>query len=410
MFRREDHAHAVSIHIAKATEAPEVHVVVTRWRDCVSRLRGWHRFRAVDHRKASFVNSADRRRVLLTAGTTLTAALAIFSGTLPAVASSRAAHVPAAFAVRSFPAVGAETKPDDITRLGKNIYVAYQNGVGPAGEASPTTGATASTIQQYSLTGTPEASWSIPGHVDGLGADESHQRLLITTNEDANSSFHTLAPSARENAVKNYAYIGLTHGGGTDSVVINHGQILISASNPTTPAGPAVYEATLSGSTARLTPVFTDTATATLANGTGAGATSTLALTDPDSSTIVPAQSPRFGNEFLLDSQGDQQLIFADHVDTPKQHLQVLNLPLPVNDTAFATTWARTLWVTDPTTDTVNAITGPFHPGDAISAVTPNSGTTSLATLNLTTGTLTPIPQLAAIHPEGLLFTSPGRS
>lgn len=291
---------------------------------------------------------------------------------------------------------------------GKTFTLPTRTVSAPGGEASPTTGVTASTIQQYSLTGKPEASWSIPGHVDGLGADEHHQRLLITGNEDANSSFHTLTPAARENPVKNYAYTGLTHGGGTDSVVIDHGRILISASNPTTLAGPAVYEATLCGDIARLTPVFTDTATATLANGTTPGAPATLALTDPDSSTVVPAQTPRFRNEFLLDSQGDQQLIFADHADTPKQHIQVLNLPQPVNDTVFATTRARTLWVTDPTADTVDAITGPFTPGQAISAVTPNSGATSLATLNLTTGTLTPIPQLAAIHPEGLLFASTG--
>src|SRR5207245_10787665 len=41
------------------------------------------------------------------------------------------------------------------------------------------------------------------------------------------------------------------------------------------------------------------------------GATTTLALTDPDSNAIVPAASPRFAGQFMLDSQGDGQLIFA---------------------------------------------------------------------------------------------------
>lgn len=347
------------------------------------------------------------RRTIFAIGTAVAAATLACSAAPALADSGHGAPAPGAasgYTVRSFAAVGSESKPDDVVRLGDSIYVAYQNGVQPMGQPA-TTGVSASTIQQYSLDGTPGASWSVTGKIDGMGADHQGHRLLVTTNEDGNSSFHTLTPRAGANAVKDYSYTGLAHGGGTDSVVVYHGTILISASAPTVATGPAVYKATLEGGTAALTPLFNDNSAATAVNGAAAGTSAPLALTDPDSSEIVPASSPRFRNDFMLDSQGDQQLIFADHAGSPNQSLQVLNLPQPVNDTAFATPRSRTLWVTDPSHNTVDAITGPFRSGEAITAVTPNAGANYLATIDLATGALTPIPQLAAIHPQGLLMT-----
>lgn len=238
-----------------------------------------------------------------------------------------------------------------------------------------------STIQQYSLDGTPGASWTITGKIDGLHADEAGQRLLVTTNEDGNSAFHTVTPSGGA-AVKDFAYTGLTHGGGADTATIYHGKIFITASNPADTTGPAVYQATLSGSTAALAPVFTDNATATVANA-GSTGTTALALTDPDSATVVPADSPRFKNQFALASQGDQQLIFA-----------------------FATTSRQTLWITDPDHNTVLSVAGPFAAGQALSTVTPDAAPDYLAALDLSTGSLTPVQGLSSIHPKGLLFTS----
>ena len=381
-----------------------VHPAATHWEGREPRL---HRGQPETATEGPDMNTASHRRTILALGTAATAAAALACSAAPALAapsSPAPAGSGSGYTVKAFHAVGSETTPDDIARLGESIYVAYQNGIGPMGEPSPT-GATASTIQQYSLDGTPGASWDVTGHVDGLGADPAAQRLLVTTNEDGNSSFHTLDPGAGANAVKDYSYTGLTHGGGTDSVLVYQGKILISASNPSTSTGPAVYEASLSGSTAALTPVFADDATATFADGAQAGTSAPLALTDPDSSTIVPAASPRFRNDFLLDSQGDQQLVFAARAGTPQQSLHVLDLPQPVNDTAFATAADHSLLITDPSHDTVYSVTGAFHSGEAITAVTPNSGPDYLAALNLSDGSLTPIPQLSAIHPEGLLFT-----
>ncbi|GAA4141951.1 hypothetical protein [Leifsonia shinshuensis] len=344
------------------------------------------------------------RACLLLAG--VAASTAAVGVALPAAASTPSpAPAHTAFTVHSFPAIGAETSPDDITRLGDSIYVTFQNGVGPLGEAAPS-GATASTIQQYSLSGVPGRSWSVTGKVDGLTADPEHHRLLLTANEDGNSSFLTLDPRAA--AAVRYTYQGLTHGGGTDAISVSRGSIIVSASNPTVPNGPAAYRVVLDGTTARLTPVLFDNSVATSANTATAGQKVQLALTDPDSNTVVPRSSSRFAGSFLLDSQGDQQLLFltpGDRDDAAGHGIQVLSVAQPLDDTAFATAAHRTLWATDPAHDAVLEITGPFQPGEAVSTITPDSGPTSLARLNLKDGTLAPIPGLTSVTPKGLLFT-----
>ncbi|MDQ4489547.1 hypothetical protein RBS60_04955 [Sinomonas sp. ASV486] len=350
------------------------------------------------------MNIETPRRRALALGAALSAAV-LTGAAMPALAAATTPTGTAdSYTVKTFAAVGSETKPDDIVRLGDSIYVAFQNGVGSNGEPAAN-GTTASTIQQYSLDGKPGASWNITGKIDGMGADAANSRLLVTTNEDGNSSFHTLTPAAGTHAVKTYAYTGLTHGGGTDAISVYQGKILVSGSNPATASGPAVYQVTLSGSAAALTPVFRDNSTAQLADGAQANST-TLALTDPDSNTVVPSSSPRFANDFMLDSQGDQQLIFANSATAPQ--LQVLNLNKQVDDTVFASGAGQTLWLTDPDHNTVDAVTGNFASGTAVSTVTPKSGANYLASLNLDNGTLTPIAGLAAVHPKGLLFTSAG--
>ncbi|MDQ0276715.1 hypothetical protein QO003_001018 [Arthrobacter silviterrae] len=344
-----------------------------------------------------------KRTSLVLIGVCLTAAAT--SAALPASAANKPeAPKTTGYTVKSFPAVGAETGPDDITRLGNSVYVSFQNGVGPLGEAAKS-GATESTIQQYGLDGKPGKSWQVSGKVDGLTADPAHHRLLLTANEDGNSSFATLSPGAAVPLAR-YSYSGLTHGGGTDAITLRHGKIVVSASAPSDSTGPAAYSVSLQGTTAALTPLFADNATATIANGPNAGSTTTLALTDPDSNTMVPRSAPRFKNAFMLDAQGDQQLIFAANLGKAGQSLQVLNVAQPLDDTAFAARANETLWITDPSANAVYSVTGPFKAGQAVSTVAPDAGANSLNTLDLTTGALTPIPELAAIHPKGLMFTS----
>jgi hypothetical protein len=344
-----------------------------------------------------------RKQMTLAVAGTAAGAAAFGAMALPASATGTEGSKPAAhFSVQTYAAVGAESHPDDVTRLGKSIYVAYQNGVGSLGEAAPS-GVTSSTVQQYGLDGTPGKSWQVVGKVDGMTADSAHDRLLLTSNEDGNSTFSTLNPGAPA-ALKTFAFAGLTHGGGTDAISIDKGKILVSASHPANATSPAAYTVSLEGSTAKLTPIFTDDAPATAINGPQAGKSVPLALTDPDSNTVVPSASPRFKGDFLLDGQGDMQLVFAHAPGTKEQSLNVLSVPAPLDDTVFATKSKKTLWVTDPTKNVVYSVSGSFTPGQAVSTVSPDTGKTYLATLNLTDGSLTPIKELAAIEPKGLVF------
>jgi len=202
---------------------------------------------------------------------------------------------------------------------------------------------------------------------------------------------------------------------------VDQGKILISASAPGTsgkaPASaPAVFVVTLNAGakTAAVASFFADNATATGVNAPNAGQKVTLALTDPDSNGIVPSSSPKFGGDFVLNSQGDQELIFSD---ASGQNLQVLKIANSVDDIAWATSATGTLYATDSSANTVDAITGTFTPGTAYTAVTPcnaNSAPStcpgpgysanSLGAINLSTGAVSNVAIIGAITPKGLIF------
>ncbi len=304
------------------------------------------------------------------------------------------------------------TQPDDITTLDGRIYVGWQNGVGPDGTPSKS-GAKASTVVEYAPTGRRLQSWSLTGHADGLTADAVHHDLIVTVNEDGNSSLSTIDPGGKpQSQVHHYGFSPnpLPHGGGTDAVSVYHGQIFVSASAPTSASGPALYRVQLEGDTAQVQPVFFDNSQATVANTatSTSGQAVTLALTDPDSNIVVPAGSSRFAGSLMLDSQGDQQQVYVTGADTLLPQLSVLNLSQAVDDTAFATSTRGTLYVTDGADDEVVAVTGTFAPGTAFVAVTPGSANTPapgnnyLGRLDLGTGTIQPVA--TNVQAKGLLF------
>ncbi|HEX6449158.1 MAG TPA: hypothetical protein VF060_06835 [Trebonia sp.] len=317
------------------------------------------------------------------------------------------------------------TQPDDIALLGRHLFVGFQNGVGPQGEAA-SDGNLDSTVVEFTLSGAPVWQWDVKGKVDGLGADPLAGKVIATANEDANSSLYAISPWSRQ--AVHYSYNEqLPHKGGTDSVVAYHGQLYISASAPGTtgaaaprPSYPAVYRVALDPFTkiAHVSPVFYDESSATALNGPHAGHAVQLGLTDPDSSEVVPFSWPRkYAGDFMLDSQGDEELIF-DRPGPGGPHLSVLSLSNSVDDTAWATSAHGTLYATDNGGDTVNAVTGRFTPGTTFDAVTPcgaNSAPATcpapgypadyLATLNLGTGQLTPVTlNGSSLHPQGMLF------
>lgn len=319
------------------------------------------------------------------------------------------------------------TKPDDITRLGGDLFTAFQNGVGPQGQASRD-GNRDSTVVEFTKSGHVVAQWDIVGKCDGLTANASARLVVATVNEDARSSLYTIDPSNRQ--VVHYSYNRpLPHRGGTDAISFFHGLMLISASAPGTtgapaprPIYPAVYVVTLNQARhlAFLHPLFFDEWRATAANGPHFGHPVKLGLTDPDSNEVVPGFEPRFAGDFVLTSQGDKQQIYVNAPGTKHQHMWVLNLSQSVDDTAWSTSWHGSFYATDNGADTVDVIIGSFWPGTAFVAVTPCGANNAPATcpargfpsnylghLNMFNGQIVKVLlRGASLHPQGLIFAA----
>ena len=353
-------------------------------------------------------------RLRRTAGVALLASAAALTGATQAVAAGdRHAQASGPLTVRPIlnGAAHGWSSPDDVTALAGTVFAAFQNGVPSTGGSAGTQ--TQSTIVSFGLDGTIRHTWQITGKCDGLTADPHTHQLIATVNEDGNSSLYTV-PTRGDGAPQHYRYDArpLPHGGGTDSVTVYRGSIYLVASAPSAP-GPAVYRVILDphGVAHLAAAPFYDDSTATRANP--GGGTTTLALTDPDSSTVVPHTAPRFRGDFMLDSQGDQQAVFAAHLGSHNQRLQVLNLSQAVDDTAFPTSRGGALLAADANADTIDLITGTLTPGTAYTAVTPSGANNPtvptpanyLGTLDLSTGTVTPLTTTGApLAPHSLLY------
>jgi len=338
---------------------------------------------------------------------------AAFGGTDQARAHALAGPVvPAGFAARLFAAAPTGlTHPDDITRLNGNIFVSYQNNA----NADGTPAGAQSTVVEFAADGAVINQWNLTGRCDGLTADPQSQRVLATINEDANSSLAVIRPKADPGAqVRLLAYSpdpATVSGGGTDALTILDGAIYVSASNPSGNTVPAIYRLTVPrhGSTAYLEPVFADNAQAAQRNAGTSGMT-TLSLTDPDSNTAVPASSPRFAHDLMLDSQADSQLVFASHPGTPEQSLTLLNLVggPQVDDVRWADTSGGDLYAVDQQADQIWVISGPFPAGAAYTSIpsgSPMAGT--VGRLDLRSGSVTPFATGLA-SPKGLLYVGNG--
>lgn len=173
--------------------------------------------------------------------------------------------------------------------------------------------------------------------------------------------------------------------------------ILLSASNPS----PDSDGTTFSGDTATLRPVLFGDSTATDAV---TGKRVTLNLSDPDSGEVVPRSVPRFGGDFVLDSQGDGELVFVAHPGGADQHNTVLTRNAQVDDTAFVTDPHGMLFVVDNANNDIVAIRGSFRRGEAFSAVPSGSPTpAALDESNLGNGDETPFA-IGIGSPHGVLF------
>ncbi len=328
-----------------------------------------------------------------------------FGATAAASTASADPVVPAGFSIKAFASAPAATSgADDVATLEGHVFVGWQNGIGPKGEANPTTGQTDSRLIEYSSSGKPLASWELKGKLDGLGADPAKHRIVATVDEDGNSSLYTVKPTAQSGRqVKHYTYSpapdsgstgGVLTGGGTDAVAVQDGHIYLGASNPGSLSATAVLEAHLHPRTgvAMLKATFPDNATATDAV---TGKTVTLGLTDPDSNANVPGSSPRFAGDFALVSQADQEIIFSRHLDG-----QLIRLALKQGDSAAGiddVRWADgkrgRLIIVDSGSGKIYVVGGKFTAGTAfgsLDTVGAAANTTQVDTVNLQTGALTP--------------------
>ncbi len=304
--------------------------------------------------------------------------------------------------------------PDDLVHLGRHVFVAFQNGVGSKGEASPT-GNTASTIVEFSMSGKVSRQWDVTGKVDGMGAAPALNAVLASVNEDGNSSLYELRAGTVTH--DSYSPAKLPSNGGTDAITAVGKLLLISASAPSTIHGPAVYKLTSlrTDHVAKLAPLFAGDAKATILNSRKPnGSKKGLALTDPDSSAFVPASVSDFGGDFVLNSQGDQQLIFVSHPGTKKQALTVLDLSQSVDDLVWATSAKGTILTTDASANAIVAITGGFSPGTTYTATTPCNANSAPATctapnyfgtINPRSGRVTAKPiGGVAFQPKGMVY------
>jgi hypothetical protein len=319
------------------------------------------------------------------------------------------------------------TQPDDITYLDGHVFVGFQNGVGAQGGPS-LSGNPNSTVVEFALDGRAIRQWDITGKCDGLTADPQTDQLIATVNEDGNSSIYLISPAT---GPVHYQYDEpLPSNGGTDAITIHHGMVLVSASAPGTTGAPApqasypaVYQVTFDSftHTAFIAPLFYDESPAAVANVDSPqfGQQLPLALTDPDSSENVPRYADRFGGDFMLTSQGDQQQIFVRHAGRPRQRLSVLNLSASVDDAAWPSSPYGAILTTNNGADTIDAITGRFQPGAEYVAVTPCDENSAPSTcpappqypanyfgvVDPYTGTIVAVPvEGAAIAPQGMLF------
>jgi len=278
----------------------------------------------------------------------------------------------------------AYSQPDSIVLWNDSVLVGYQNHVAKDG-----TDGKSSTIVQYSLNGTVQRTFQVPGHNDGLRI-MGESSLWSLQNEDANPNLVVI--DLESGSQKMYAFAPTVHGGGYDDMVVIDGQVLITASNPNLDAAgmnnfPALVRATLSGNMVDVEPVLMGNASAT---DISTGTTVSLNLTDPDSMSVDPR-----GN-VVLDSQADAELVFISHPLEGTRKVGRINIttaagPTTVDDTAFAPDARSTMLVTDVAGDTIYRVDRPgfgFEPGTAYSA----SDTAGLVgTLNLDNGVLTPI-------------------
>lgn len=258
-------------------------------------------------------------------------------------------------------AKGKYTAPDSIAVLRDHIFIGYGDGNDPTGADGKS-----NQIVEYTKDGRIVHIYTVIGHNDGLKVDPYTGKLWAMQNEDANPNLVIIDPETQEQKLYTFAAPPAA-GGGYDDITFRNGEAYFSASNPANDPNtfPAIVKAKITGSTIEVTPVLEGNATAT---DVVTGNPVTLNLQDPDSMTLTP------GNDILLDSQGDSELILVHRPGKDNQSAFVVPLSSPygmpqADDTLFIPSDDGFILVSDTPANTVYKIRkSEFVPGTPYTA------------------------------------------
>ena len=336
-------------------------------------------------------------------GKTIVSALAalLLTGTAAGHVFAQTATAPYQLSVFAKAPTGLSA-PDSIAVVGDHVFVGYGDGHLPDGSDGLN-----SQIVEFTMSGTPVHTYTVPGHSDGLKVDPATHLLWALQNEDANANLVIINSETHQQ--KLFTFGPTLHGGGYDDLVFTGCKVFVSASNPANNpnSGPAIVSVTLSGNMVNIKSVLAGEASAI---DIPTDSTLQLNLQDPDSMTLDP-----LGN-IVLDSQGDQQLIIVSNAATANQ--RVLRLPLsyltsagPVavetDDTAFVTSTQGFILFADKGLNTVYKISrNAFSPGTAFTAA---DGGPFVGTVDFTTGVITPIVT-GLTNPGGMMFVDTSKT
>lgn len=273
-------------------------------------------------------------------------------------------------------AIGA-TGPDSVTFGDGSLWVAYQNGAASDGSSG------SSLVVRYSLSGTVQNQWTIPGNVDGLRIDPTGL-VWALQNNDGNSALTTINPNT--NATQPYSY-GSSYTNranrGFDDVEFSNGMTFFSETNPAGPTDPILLALvnSLASPPLQLTVLL------------NAGP-----ITDPDSLILMT------NGDLALTGEADQTIVFIHNPGTASQSVTYLPLlgvgaGLP-DDTSFPNASQGLFFYADTGANTVYEVSATgLTPGSAFIDVGNEFGS-----LNTSTGLVTSI--FTGVSPHGLFFVA----
>ena len=295
----------------------------------------------------------------MTSGSKAIAPVIIFAA---AAASAQAAPTVSVSTFATGGAVSA-TQPDSITTGDGSVWVEYGNG------AVSTGGTGDSTIVQYSMSGTVQHVYTIPGLVDGLKFNPVTAMVWALQNNDGNSTLSLINPATHSASAPlmylspPYVY-GANSGRGYDDVAFLDGKVYLSYSNPVNPTDPVVQMLN-QGNTPSGTLTTTSILTAHQTNPLFTSPTQAPPDIDslkstPSGQLVLTSEGDGLGSAFAT---SDGRFTLISNPDTALQtvtNVRVTNAAgVNVNamdDVLFPGATAGTLYVSDTKTNTVYAL------------------------------------------------------